>query len=121
MTPEATPEELVAVRERLEADPSVAAVEYLDKAQSFEKLQRLFARQPALLRDVTVEQSASVFRCVLVDPKTPLTVIRALAEGLPGAYRTTVEPPQRIEPHPRGMMLSPSQMLLNLPKLIRAG
>jgi hypothetical protein len=121
MTPEATPEELAAVQERLETDPRVAAVEYLDKAQSLEKLQRLFARQPALLRDVTVEQSASVFRCVFVDPKTPLTVIHALAEGLPGIYRSTIEPPQRTPPLPQGAMLTPSKILLNLPKLIRAG
>ena len=49
MTPEATREELAAVREHLEADPTIAIVEFLDMAQSFERMKKLFARQPELM------------------------------------------------------------------------
>jgi len=87
MTPEATPEELAAVREHLEADPSIAVVEFLDRAQSFERMQKLFARQPELIRDVTVEQTPTLYRCTFVDSKPSLEKIRALGGGLPGCTR----------------------------------
>jgi len=83
-------------------------------------MQQLFARQPALIRDVTVEQSPRLFRCELVDSKNALETIRALGKGLPGVSSTAVEPPPMVEPQ-RGVRLSPSKILLNLPKLIRAG
>jgi len=63
MTPEATPEELAAVREHFETDPTIAVVEFVDRAQSFERMQKLFTRQPELIRDLTVEQTPTPFRC----------------------------------------------------------
>lgn len=67
MTPEATPEEVAAVRENLKANTAVARVAYLDRAQSFEEMQRMFSREPDLLRHATEEGSPTFFRCTLTD------------------------------------------------------
>jgi hypothetical protein len=98
MTPEATPEELAAVREHFETDPTIAVVEFVDRAQSFERMQKLFTRQPELIRDLTVEQTPTLFRCTFVDSNTSLARIVGLGEGLPGVYKATVEPPPRVGP-----------------------
>lgn len=101
MTPEATPEELTAVREHLEADPMIAVVEFLDRAQSFERMQKLFARQPELIRELTVEQTPTAYRCTFVDSKPSLEKIRMLGGGLPGVYKATVEVSPRVGPQSR--------------------
>jgi cell division protein FtsX len=101
MTPEATTEELAAVRELLEAEPTIARVEFLDRAQAFERIQRLFARQPELIRDVTVERTPTLYRCTFADPKPDLERISRLGGGLPGVYKATIEPPPRAGPQSR--------------------
>ena len=101
MTPDATPEELAAVREHLEADPAIAVVEFLDRAQALEWMQELFVRQPELIRDVNVDRAPTLFRCTFVDSKPSLEKIHSLGEGLPGVYKAVISRPRNVGPQSR--------------------
>jgi hypothetical protein len=101
LSPDATPEQRAAIREHLEADPTIVLVEYRDEQQSFEYSQLLFPRQPEETRDLSTEQPPAFFRCTLVESTSPLETICAVAGKLPGVFGATIEPPPRDSPQYR--------------------
>jgi cell division transport system permease protein len=88
VNPEAEAAQEQAVRDALEASPSVEAWHYVTQEEAYEEFVELFARTPEMIDAVSPEILPPSFRVVPVDPDAD--AIRALGsqfENRPGVYR----------------------------------
>lgn len=79
MQPEATPDQVEAMSDDLDANPQIERVTFFDKQAAFEEFQTLFAGQPELLENVSPEILPPSFRVVPIDGD--VLVVEEVAES----------------------------------------
>lgn len=93
MTVNATEAQIEEVRTALEEDPQVKDFRYLDKAAAFEEFQRIFRKDPDLVRNVDAEALPTSFRVVPVKAEFTESIADRFAvfSGIPEDGVTTPE------------------------------
>jgi cell division transport system permease protein len=98
LNPDATEQQIEAVRAELEDNPGVREFEYFDKHDAFLEFQELFADDPALLESVTEDILPPSFRVKPEDTDTDaVNALGTVFEEQPGVKEVSSEAIDRIE------------------------